>query len=335
MKNKTTLKDLSRLLKVSVSTVSKALNNSPEIGNITKERVKKMADFYQYRPNPTALNLQSSKSGTIGVIIPNISNSFFARVLSGIEEEAQKEGLKVITYISNESLIREQEITWLLSSGFVDGVLVAFSEETQRNKEFSHLFNLIEYDIPVVLYNRIGFDFQVDKIGINDEQSLCEATKFFISQEVQKIGLASAIPNLDVGKLRIRGYKKAIKNKDHFLIAKSSNKEVLRCKIKKLLMEEKVQAMLCTDFESTMLVYRLAYKNEIKIPETLKLIGFLNEDYSRALGPSVSYIEQFPEKIGRKGMQLLLKRMRGFSKKGAITEKKIPTELIHLESTKF
>jgi LacI family transcriptional regulator len=100
-------------------------------------------------------------------------------------------------------------------------------------------------------------------------------------------------------------------------------------------MEEKVQAMLCTDFESTMLVYRLAYENEIKIPEELKLIGFLNEDYSRTLGPSVSYIEQFPEKIGRKGMQLLLKRMRGFSKKGTITEKKIHTELIHLESTKF
>jgi LacI family transcriptional regulator len=154
------------------------------------------------------MNLQSSKSGTIGVIIPNISNSFFARVLSGIEEEAQKEGLKVITYISNESLKREQEITWLLSSGFVDGVLVAFSEEAQRNKEFTHLFNLIEYDIPVVLYDRIGFDFQVDKIGINDEQSLCEATKFFISQEVLKIGLASAIPNLDVGKLRIRAIKR-------------------------------------------------------------------------------------------------------------------------------
>lgn len=335
MKNKATLKDLAKLLNVSVSTVSKALNNSKEIGDGTKERVKKMAELHQYRPNPTAVNLRSNKSGTIGVIIPNISNNFFARVLSGIEEEAKKEGLRVITYISNESLKREKEITHLLSSGSVDGILVAFSEETQRKKEFTHLSDFIEFDIPVVLYDRTEFDFQADKIGINDEQCLLEATNFFITRKVQKIGLASSIPNLDVGRLRIRGYEKAIVNKNNFFIAQSSDKEVLRDQIKKLLLEEKVQAMLCTDFESTMLVYRLAYENEIKIPEKLKLIGFINDEFSRKLGPSISYIEQFPEQIGRKGMQLLQKRIGAFSKKETFTKKKIQTEIIHLESTRF
>ncbi|MGA9326166.1 MAG: LacI family DNA-binding transcriptional regulator, partial [Salegentibacter sp.] len=132
MKNKITLKELARLLHVSVSTVSKALHDSPEISPKTIERVKELAALHNYRPNPVAVNLKSSKSGTIGVIVPNIENSFFAKVLSGIEAQAQKEGLQVITYISNESLDREKQIADLLTSGFVDGVLLAIAEETQR-----------------------------------------------------------------------------------------------------------------------------------------------------------------------------------------------------------
>ncbi len=172
MKNKITLKELAKLLNVSVSTVSKALHDSAEISPKTAERVKELAKLHNYRPNPVAVNLKSSKSGTIGVIIPNISNTFFANVLLGIEARAQKSGLQVITYISNEKLEREQQIAEMLTSGFVDGVLIAISEETQRKKEYDHLFNLVDYDIPVVLYDRINIDLPVDKIGVDDEQSL-------------------------------------------------------------------------------------------------------------------------------------------------------------------
>src|SRR5690606_11600619 len=168
MKSRITLKELARLLNVSVSTVSKALNDSPEISPKTIERVKELAALHNYRPNPTAVNLKSSKSGTIGVLIPNIANSFFAKVLSGMEARAQREGLQVMTYISNESYDREKQIAELLTSGYVDGVLIAIAEETQRKKDFDHINNVLQYDIPVVLYDRIGFDMAVDKVGIDD-----------------------------------------------------------------------------------------------------------------------------------------------------------------------
>jgi LacI family transcriptional regulator len=335
MKNKITLKELSKLLNVSVSTVSKALHDSAEISPKTVERVKELAKLHNYRPNPVAVNLKSSKSGTIGVIIPNIANTFFANVLSGIEARAQKAGLQVITYISNESLEREQQIAEMLTSGFVDGVLIAISEETQRKKEYEHLFNLVDYDIPVVLYDRVNLDLPVDKIGIDDEHSFEEATRILQARGINKIGIATSIHHLGVGKLRITGYRKALKDEKGFYIANSSNPETLREKTKKLLIEDKVEALLCSDFESTMLVYRLAYENKIKIPEDLKVIGFINADVAKYLAPSISYVEQFPGKIGEEAVELLVDRIENrVAGKQPIT-RTIHTKLIHLESTDF
>lgn len=335
MKNKITLKELAKLLNVSVSTVSKALHDSPEISPKTVERVKELAKLHSYRPNPVAVNLKSSKSGTIGVIIPNITNSFFAKVLSGIEAEAQSLGLQVITYISNESLEREKQITDMLTDGFVDGVLIAISEETQRKKEYEHLFNLVEYDIPVVLYDRINISLPVDKIGIDDERTFIEATQLFLSKGLNKIGLATSIHHLGVGKLRITGYKNALPDNQQSYIANSSRPEVLREKIEDILLKDKVQAVLCTDFESTMQVYRTAFEKKIRIPEDLKVVGFINKEIAPFLTPSISYMEQFPEKIGKGAMELLDRRLNKYSPEKVTSEKIISTKLVHLESTGF
>lgn len=335
MKNKITLKELAKLLNVSVSTVSKALHDSSEISPKTAERVKELAKLHNYRPNPVAVNLKSSKSGTIGVIIPNISNTFFANVLLGIEARAQKSGLQVITYISNEKLDREQQITEMLTAGFVDGVLIAISEETEREKEYDHLFSLVDYDIPVVLYDRINLDLPVDKIGVDDEHSFEDATNMLQAHGIKKIGIASSIHHLGVGKLRITGYRNALKNENDFYIANSSKPDSLREKTLKLLVENKVEAILCTDFLSTMLVYRMAYENKINIPEDLKVIGFINGEIARHLTPSISYVEQFPEEIGEEAVDLLVNRIENKIGTKQPINKTVHTKLMHLESTGF
>ncbi|MDT0645928.1 LacI family DNA-binding transcriptional regulator [Zunongwangia sp. F260] len=335
MKNKITLKELAKLLNVSISTVSKALNDSSEISPKTVERVKELAALHKYRPNPVAVNLKSSKSGTIGVVIPNISNTYFAQVLLGIEAKAQKEGLQVITYISNESFEREKQIADMLTSGFVDGVLIAISEATHRARNYDHIFNILEYEIPVVLYDRTNIDIPVDKIGIDDEKSFEDATRLLISKGIKRIGLASAIHHLGVGKLRIKGYQKALSEGMEQLVTASSRHQVLVDGIKDLLVNKKVEAMLCTDFVSAMLVYRMAYENKVEIPKDLKMIGFLNKDVAQHLTPSISYIEQFPEEIGKNAMEMLIKRMNGKLMPEKNTHKIINTELIHLESTRF
>lgn len=333
MKSRITLKELAKLLNVSVSTVSKALNDSPEISPKTIERVKELAALHKYRPNPTAVNLKSSKSGTVGVIIPNIANSFFAKVLSGMEEKAQQEGLQVITYISNEYHDKEKHISELLTSGYVDGVLIAIAEETQRKKEFDHIKNIIDFDIPVVLYDRIGFDMPVDKVGIDDHKIFYQATRELQNEGVKKIGLATSIHHMGVGKARINGYREALGD-EPFFIANSAKIESLTEKTLKMLLEDKVEAVLCSDFDSTMLTYRLAYENGLRIPEDLKIIGFIRGGLAKYLTPSVSYVDQSPHKIGEKAMEVLINRI---NKKDLGPKAKyiIDTKVVHLESTGF
>ena len=133
-----TLKQLAKELNVSISTVSKALNNSEEIGEETVRRVKELAELYNYKPNKVALSLKNNKTKTIGVIIPNILNRILAKVLFGIETEAAKHGYNIITCISNESLEKEKQSLQLLANGSVDGFILSVAEETQVNNEIEH-----------------------------------------------------------------------------------------------------------------------------------------------------------------------------------------------------
>ncbi len=335
MKSKITLKELAKLLNVSISTVSKALHDSPEISPKTADRVKELASLHNYRPNPVAVNLKKSKTGTIGVVIPNISNSFFARVLSGMEAEAQKHGQQVITYISNESIEREKQICDMLTSGFVDGVLIAVSEETQKKKEYDHLYSLLDYDIPVVFYDRINLGLPTDKIGVDDEKSFYDATKYFRAKGLNKIGLASAIHHVGIGQLRIKGYKKALQDENNALMATSTKPGDLKVKIRSLITESKIEALLCTDFESAIMTTRIAYEENIKIPDDLKLIGYISREIAEFLTPSLSYIEQHPQELGSTAVKILNNRLDGKYESGKFEEKIIATTLMHLESTKF
>lgn len=335
MKSKITLKELAKLLNVSISTVSKALHDSPEISPKTAERVKELAKLHNYRPNPVAVNLKKSKTGTIGVVIPNISNSFFARVLSGMEAEAQKHEQQVITYISNESLDREKQICDMLTSGMVDGVLIAVSEETQKKQEYDHLFALLDYDIPVVIYDRINLGLPADKIGVDDEKSFYDATKFFKAKGLEKIGLASAIHHVGIGQLRIKGYEKAMQELDNLYMATSTKPTELKRKIKDLITSQKIEALLCTDFESAIMATRIAYEENIKVPEELKLIGYMSKEVAEYLTPSLSYIEQHPQELGSRAVEILNNRLEGKYLSGKFEEKIIATTMVHLESTGF
>ena len=135
------LKDIAQKLNVSVSTVSKALNDSREISPETTHRIKRVAQYYNYQPNQVAVSLKRSRTKTIGVIVPDILNRFFAKALFGIQTEAAKNGYQIITCISNELTEKEEQSIKLLANGSVDGLILAISEETLVNKKYKHLLS--------------------------------------------------------------------------------------------------------------------------------------------------------------------------------------------------
>ena len=340
MKTKATLKQIAKELGVSVSTVSKALSDSSEISEGTKIKIKEFAALKNYKPNSIAKNLKNQRTNTIGVIIPNILNPFFAKVFSGIEKRALERGYNVITGISNESQKKEEQVMEMLNNGTIDGFIISLSEETQSEKKYAHIKEILNSGTPIVMFDRVADEIKCDKVIVDDLDSAFDATNHLIKIGCRKIALLSTIDNISVGQLRLKGFKKAIKSKnqvlDEDLLIIESDIDVLKSKLDKLLNANKIDAVFALNEVATTTAFRLALKKGIKIPEEINFIGFADGVWSKRLIPSLSTVSQHAPEIGKNAADLLIDRLEDKSKK-EIPEYKtvvIKTELRQRESTK-
>jgi LacI family transcriptional regulator len=314
MKAKATLKQIAKELNVSVSTVSKALNDSPEISEQTKIKIKEYAKLKNYKPNIIGLNLKNRKTKTIGVIIPNILNSFFAKVFSGIEKVADSKGYNVITCISNESLEKEINTMEMLSNGTIDGFILSISEEAQKEHEYNHFKDIINDGTPIVMFDRIADDVDCDKVVVDDFDSALNATQHLIDLGCKNIALVSSVDNLSVGKLRADGYLKALEiNKipvNENIILRTDSEDDLKEKIEYILDHNKVDGIFALEENDSVAALRIGLKKGYRIPEDISIIGFADGILaSRRLSPSLTTVSQHGIEIGEEAAKLLIDRL--------------------------
>lgn len=332
-----TLKQLAEQLNVSISTVSKALNDSEEISKDTIKRVKELAKHYNYRPNRIAVNLKNSSTKTIGVIIPNILNRFFAKTLFGIEKEATELGYNIITCISNESFKKEKDAIELLANGSVDGFILAISEETQLKHSFDHIKDIQSTNTPFVLFDRVSDKIDCDKVIIDDFKAIKNATQFLIDKGRKKIAFISNIDDLNVGKSRKEAYRSTIFKKfntvDESLILSISNKKDSQKNIKTFLKANpKIDGIISADNTSGTIAVNVASSLNYKIPQDLSIIGFADTAISNLSTPKLSFIYQNAEQIGRRSINLLVERMNDkLNSKKFVTEV-VPVAIVKQES---
>ncbi len=308
-----TLKQLAKELNVSISTVSKALNNSEEIGEETIKRVKELAELYNYKPNKVALSLKQNKTNTIGVIIPDILNHFLAKVLFGIEREANKYGYNIITCISNESLEKEKNSLQLLANGSVDGFILCVSQETQMKNEIQHFKKTMNQGLPIVMFDRVAHDVMCDKVIVDDFDSTYRGTQALQAEGRKHIAFISNIDELSVGKLRERGYKKAIieQANQELLILKIANAEDSQQKIKSFFKQNKhIDGVIAADSASGVIAINTAAHYKRKVPKDISVIGFSSKSISGHSIPRLTAIRQHAKRIGANAAQLLIRRLK-------------------------
>jgi len=204
-----TLKQIAENLGISVTTVSKALKNYPDVSKKTKALVKEEAKKLHYKPNVFAVNLRTKESKTVGLIIPEVVHHFFSSVINGIIEEAERKGYLVIILQSNESYQLEKKQVDLLISKRVDGIMISLANDTV---DISHLLEIKEHEIPLVMFDKISKLVPCSKIIINDRQAAYDATKFLIDSGCKKIAhfRGALLPQNSID--RFLGYKKALED---------------------------------------------------------------------------------------------------------------------------
>ncbi len=339
MKSKATLKQIAKELLVSVSTVSKALNDSPEISVQTKIRIKEYAKLKNYKPNVIGINLKSRKTKTIGVIIPNILNSFFAKVFTGIEKVAEAKGYNVIMCISNESIEKEIHALEILSNGTIDGFILSISEEAQKLQEYSHFKEIINDGTPIVMFDRTTEEVDCDKVTVDDFDSARNATQHLIDLGCKNVALFSSIDNLSVGKLRYEGYVKALEDNNisinQNLIVRTDSEDDLKDKIENVFENNTIDGIFALDETDSVAALRIGLKRGYKIPENLSIIGFADGILaSRRLSPSLTTVSQHGPEIGEAAAKLLIERLESKEEENPYKTTVIKTELRERESTK-
>lgn len=333
MAHKTTLKAIAEHLNLSISTVSKALADSPEISDATKLVVKTAARQLKYRPNAMARSLKSSRTRTIGVVIPNIIHNFFAKVIVGMEEEATKNGYSLVTCISNESLQKEQQSILMLSDVSVDAIVISLSSETQQTENLDHLNDVLHFDIPLVQFDRVHASVDSHRIAINDFKGAFEATKYLHKTGCRNIVLLSILSNISVGKKRAEGYKSAINDLETESKIINTSLENLETDLSAYLKDHEVDGILTTDELSAIYTMNTLRSKNLDIPNDVSVIGFTDGNLARNYFPSLTTVKQQAEMMGKRTIEIAIESIESKSKIKPLQEI-METELVIRNSTR-
>ncbi|MEX2512505.1 MAG: LacI family DNA-binding transcriptional regulator [Cyclobacteriaceae bacterium] len=294
-KKNPTLLDIAEKLKITPSTVSRALNNHPRISETTRKQVLKMAAELHYEPNKIASALRSGKSKLVGIVVPTVNRNFFSSVIRGIEAHTEKLGYHVILSQSYDDAIKEKQIVQALVNAGVDGVIASLGKNTT---EFNHFQEVVERGIPLVLFDRVTDKLDVSQVMIDDYLGAYQAVEHLISQGCQRIVHLTNFRKINIYKERLRGYQDALNEYkipfDRQLVIESNMQLVDGRKSMENLLKKGINfdAVFSASDYSIMGAMQVLIENGIKIPEKVKLVGFGNEPFTSFTSPSISTVDQ-------------------------------------------
>ena len=332
MQTRTTLAGMSKALNLSISTVSKSLSGSSEISTTTQMRVRDFAKSCNYIPNNFATSLRKGYTNTIGLVVPNILNPFYAKVLAGIESHLDQNNYKLITSISNESLDKESKSLNKMAGGYVDGFILCVSKETELTNTYDHISALTSRGTPIVLFDRLCESIDCDKVIIDDYKAAYETTDYLIKiKGLKNIIMTSLIDNFYHGKLRAEGFKDALEANN----MSTTNKIIVADTVEAL--KSKLIAILEKDnnidgvfgLNEQAVLQTMQITNQLKSKPSahdITIAGFCNQVQAN-YNPSLIIVNQNAEAIGTAAAKMLLKRIKNTQLQPFQT-KMIATELV-------
>ena len=329
-----TIKDIAKELGISVSTVSRALQNHPDISEPTKALVRDCAKRLNYKPNIMASNLRTCKNTTIGIVLPEVNHHFFASVLDGIEQTANEAGYNIIICQTGENVEKEVQSIQTLMGSRVAGILAGISKQTCT---FQHLQEVINADIPLVLYDRPCPSLPCDQVVSDDYLGAFKAVEYLIQTGCQRIMYFSSPMQLEVAHRRYQGWRDALQRynmpiDDSMIVTCDSRAQAIIETPMVLKRDDKPDAIFCVNDDCASGVLYAAQILGLKIPEELAICGFSNAPRCRNTFPMLTTVEQHGVEIGKHAIIRLLKRLSG-DERIAQTEM-IATDLIVRETTK-
>lgn len=306
------LKDLATELGVSISTVSRALKNHPDISYEVTKKVQQLAKEKNYTPNPLAMGLLKEQTKMIGVIVPDLVTHFYSSIISGIEDIAKKNGYYIVISSSNESLQKEIESVDNLLKTRVEGMIVCLSQET---KEYSHFDRLISNEIPLVFFDRICRENEVPTVVANNKDAAKQITKHFYDNGRRRIAYISGPDHLNISLKRKEGYLEGLKecglifNPELLEKCNLSTSEASKATSRLLDLPNPPDAIFGLNDTIAFAAMKEIKNHGLKIPKDIALVGFTDEFHSTVVEPPLTSITHPTYKMGQEAARLFFKRV--------------------------
>lgn len=330
--SKITIKEIAKITGVSSATVSRVLNDNGRFSEETRKKVLSAIEEFDYQPNITAKSLRTSKSKTIGVIVPDITNEFFASIVLAIENYCLPFGYSV--FICNTSEDEERESTYIkdLKAKGVDGLIYLAGKMDVPN-------DLIKSGIPVVCIDRNPNNKNVVFIESDNTGGGYKATEELLKKGCNRIVLLKDYRDVSPMISRFQGYRNALADYgiefDPKLILNTRvDVSSAQQAISKLIEEGTAFDGIFAGTDGLALGALLALtEHNVQVPDEVKLVGFDNTLMSRYSFPPITTVHQDKEKLGTKAAEVLLNMINKESRKNVKKNLVVPVELVIRKTT--
>ncbi len=306
------LKDLATELNVSISTVSRALKNHPDISKELSLKIQALAKLRNYSPNPYAMGLLKQTTKTIGVIVPDIVTHFYASIIGGIESFTREHGYFIVISSSQESTIKESESIHNLLNMRVDGLIICLSKET---KDYSLFDNIIKENVPLVFFDRVCRTNEISSVVANNYEAAKEVTLHFHQMGCRRIAHIGGPRHLNITKERIAGYKAGLKDcglnyNDEYLVycdltPNGARKATLELLNKKLRPDAIFGVNDTVAFSAMKVIKEKGYK----IPDDIAIVGFTDEFHATIVDPELTSVMHPTFEMGEEAARLLIDQL--------------------------
>lgn len=325
-----TIKEIAAKARVSIATVSRALNRDPRVTEETRTQILKIADTLEYRPNILARNFAQKKSNLIGLILPEISDEYFTEIIKGVDEIAFSQNLYTIVASSHKYKCLEDEVITFIKNGLISGLILLAS-----NLDDKLLSILSKSHLPVVLINSNYKIKKFDRIAVDDYQGAFSMTTYLIKKKHYAFlsHITGPLDNDDAG-LRRNGFIDACKKYGaKYVIEKGDfSREAGFNACKKLLnLKSRPQVIFAANDMMAIGCYDFIKQLKLQIPQDIGVVGFDDIFVSRYLNPPLTTVRVNIEEVGKRAAELLLKKIQNNNgvESSVIN---IPTELVIRES---
>lgn len=312
MQTKITLKDISRNLNISISTVSRALKGHPDISEETREKVMRLASMMEYEPNTYAISLRTNKSNIFGVIVPEISNYFYHSFISALEEESRKIGFSLLILQSGNDPVQEAENIKLCRLNRVAGVFISVAISSP---DISKYQRLEESSVPVIFFDKVPAVESCNKVCVADEEAASIAASELIKKGKQNILAIFGSTNISITPKRMEAFQKVMERspgtRTRYFHASNST-EANQVTLQVMNGNDRPDAIFTMSDEILTGTMKAIQQLGIHIPQEAGIISISNDDFIPHLyEPDITYVETSGYKLGKLAFQRITDYLEG------------------------